>query len=306
MTPIRSHNDQLLITGVEPLTLHNLFASVQTILQSPKKPHQQHMVFTIMRPFAFHVTRLARQLSETITGDFARRHPLNETAVNEFLSSLTLLHSIHSFVLDPEELEKYPAADPLFYLSPQMRSNHINLRACAHILTLGRATLVLALHRELSRRASLAATGTPDPWAAERLDLLSLQTREMAGFALEEVARGLQFLSSLPHITHLQRGGLIAWGQFCLEEADVVGGATPERAAVIETISDALKLVGYSWALPTGLVERLDAYVGTDHASAPSFADDSLLLDMFPAPLGRHSWMFIVPDLEQGFTDEHR
>ncbi|KAJ7769576.1 hypothetical protein DFH07DRAFT_938206 [Mycena maculata] len=293
-----SHNDQLLITGVEPLSLQSLFVSVQTTLQGPNTSPQKHVLFTILHPFLFHVTRLARQLSETITGDFARRHPLDETSATEFLSALTILHSIRSLVFDQSDLDSYPA-DPLFQ-SRHTRGAHVDLRTCAHMMTFASAKLVFALHSELSRRAALpmVASGRgvlTSQWAAERLDLLRRQAREMAGFAVEEVARAVRFLASLPHLTHLERGGLIASAQFCLDEGDAAGGVAPERAVAIEAISDALKLIGYSWELPQGLVERLDAYVDTHRGASPSFGDDSMFLNMFPPPMDNWMSMFTVP-----------
>lgn len=78
-------------------------------------------------------------------------------------------------------------------------------------------------------------------------------------------------------------------------------------------ISGALKLVGYSWTLPAGLVERLDACVDAQHAFGDTqqqqayadFGDDAMLMDMFPTPLdsnfmgtdGNWPWMamFTMP-----------
>ncbi|KAJ7123584.1 hypothetical protein C8R44DRAFT_852464 [Mycena epipterygia] len=341
-----SHNDQLLIAGSAPLSLQDLFAGVQATLQASKEPDlpngtlqipdpYAHIVFRIMRPFGFHVTCLARQLSETIAGDFARRQPLDEPAVNSFLSGVTLLRSIRASILDETEAEPNtntapvpPDASPLFHRSPQTdaRGTDVNKRSCA--------MLVLALHRELMRRASLALAastsaasssaasssssskgaqvqmGTGAQWASERLDVLRRQTRELAGFELADVARALRVLPSLPHLTHLGHGALVACAQFCLDEADEVGGVpiTPEQALVMDAISDALKLVGYSWTLPAGLVERLDACLAARRAfddaqqqqqqqggnayeqqqqAYADFGDDALFMDMdmFPTPL---------------------
>ncbi|KAJ7493656.1 hypothetical protein FB451DRAFT_447261 [Mycena latifolia] len=285
-----SHNDQLLITGFEPVSLENLFASLQSGKQAPK---QQHPAFTATSPFVFHVTLLARQLYETITGDFARRHPLDETAVTQFLSALTLLHSIRCLVFDQGDPATAPV-DPLFHGSPHTLTKQVNIHSCALTMVFSYTTLVLALHRELARRASLTpTTSTPiamGQWAAQRIDLLRRQVCEMARFAVEEVARTLPGLPSLPLFTHIYHSALVATAQFCLE--DVV----PERVGVIEAIVDALKLVGYSWTLPPGLVERLEACVGTPRAEPPAFVEDSMLMDMFPSSLDS-SWMemFMMP-----------
>ncbi|KAJ7447284.1 hypothetical protein B0H11DRAFT_2082838 [Mycena galericulata] len=314
-----SHNDQLLITGMEPSSLQNLLASVQTALQGAERVSLENVVYTTLPPYLSHVTRLTRQLWETITGDFARRKPLDEFTVTEFLSALTLLHSIRSLLFDSGgDLDQY-RADPLFHSSPRTRGADVNLRTCAYMMTSGPARLVLALHREFLHRASVRQAELPGggqvalakQWAAERLDLLRRQTHQMTGFAAVEFGRALRFLPSLPHLTHVERGGLIAWAQFCLDEADAIGdvGAAPEHTLVMQTISDALKLFGYSWPLPPGLVERLDAYVEThrsrNRTEPPAFVGENTLPNMFPEPLD-DSWMAMLTmpygNGQQGFA----
>ncbi|KAF7336162.1 Beta-lactamase/transpeptidase-like protein [Mycena venus] len=300
-----SHHDQLLITGGEPLSLQNLCVLSRGALQE-RKEREQLLMFAIMGPYVFHVTRVARQLYEEITGDFARRHPLKEGSMAEVTSSLTQLHSIWSFIFEHDEPETHPG-DAFFCLSPDQRDRHLNIRACAFLMTFSRATLVLALHRELVRRAAItisppSSTGhgtgaaLADLWASERLTLLRRQVKDMADATLLEVARALRSMPSLPHIAHSQRDAVIAWAEFCLDEADATGSVLPVRAATMETISSALKLVGYSWQLPLGLVERLDAYVDTHRQLIPPFPEDSMFVDMFPEPLD-NDWMsmFTMP-----------
>ncbi|KAF8214414.1 hypothetical protein K438DRAFT_1955467 [Mycena galopus ATCC 62051] len=282
-----SHHDQLLITGRDPLAE---ILTIQSMVQARKE--QPLVPLTVMRPYFFHVTRLARELYETITGDFARRHPLDERAITDFIASLNHLHAIRALIFDHDE-EIHPS-DILFCPTPAQRSLRLNLRSCAYIMTLSRAVLVLALHRELVRRAALAipqsasALGngvTAVDWAAERLALLRRQVQETANITMTDVARALRFMPSLPH---LQRGNVIAWAEFCLEAAEAAGTVLPEGAATIKSFSEALKLMGYSWPLPTGLVERLDVCVAPHHPSPPpplSFSEDSMFVDMFPALL---------------------
>lgn len=213
----------------------------------------------------------AKLISKYPPIDFARRHPLDEPAVNSLLSALTLLRSIRASVLDEAEpnintdtnststsvstaAPVAPDASPLFHRSPQThtRGTDVNMRSCVYIMTFGYATLVLTLHRELTRRASVAAStssaagkgaqayiGTSGAsaaqWASERLDVLRRQTHQLAGFALADVARALRVLPSLPHLTHLEHGALVAWAQFCLDEAEAGGvPVTPEQAAIMD------------------------------------------------------------------------
>ncbi|KAF7373847.1 Zn(2)-C6 fungal-type transcriptional factor [Mycena sanguinolenta] len=295
-----SHHDQLLITGKDIVSLENLYGSIQSMMQVRKE--QPLIPFAAMRPYMFHVTRLARELYETITGDFARRHPLDERAITEFIASLNHLHSIRSLVFDQEE-QVYPGDSLFSPADSRQRGVHLNLRSCAYIMAFSRATLVLGLHRELVRRFALSppplTTAPPvEHWKAERLALLRRQVGEMADLTVEDIARSLRLMPSLPHLAHVQLRAVLGWAEFCLDEADAKGSVTRERAATIETISEALKLIGYSWPLPTGLIERLDGYVATHRSASANplsfstFSGDSMFVDMFPAPLD-NNWMSV-------------
>lgn len=65
-------------------------------------------------------------------------------------------------------------------------------------------------------------------------------------------------------------------------------------------------MVGYSWQLPLGLVERLDAYVDTHRQLIPPFPEDSMFVDMFPEPLD-NDWMsmFTMPLGSELFAQSH-
>ncbi|KAJ6450756.1 hypothetical protein C8R45DRAFT_1083833 [Mycena sanguinolenta] len=300
-----SHHDQLLLTGKDVVSLENLFGSIQSMMRVRKE--QPLIPFTAMRPYMFHVTRLARELYETITGDFARRHPLDEGAITEFIVSLNQLHSIRSLAFDQEE-QVCPGDSLVGPADHRRQGVHLNFHSCAYIMAFSRATLVLALHRELVRRLVLSPplpiTAPPaEHWRAERLALLRRQVGEMADSTVDDIARSLRFLPSLPHIAHTNRGAVLGWAEFCLEEADAQRRVTPERAATIEIISEALKLIGYSWPLPTRLIERLDAYVAMHRSSSANplsfssfstFSEDSMFVDMFSTPLD-NNWMFTAP-----------
>ncbi|KAJ6450772.1 hypothetical protein C8R45DRAFT_1042752 [Mycena sanguinolenta] len=292
-----SHHDQLLFTGKDIVPLENLFGSIQSMMQVRK---EQHLIpFAAMRAYMFHVTRLARELYETITGDFARRHPLDECAIMKFIASLNHLHSIRSLAFD-QEGQIFPGDSLVGPADHRRRGVHLNLHSWAYVIAFSRATLVLALHRELVRRFALSPpppkTAPPaEHWKAGRLALLRRQVGEMADSTANDIARSLRFLLSLPHIAHVNRGAVLGWAEFCLDEADAQGRVTPERAATIEIISEALKLIGYSWPLPTGLIERLDAYVATHRSPSANplsfltFSEDSMV-DMFPTPW-TNNWM---------------
>ncbi|KAF7359852.1 Zn(2)-C6 fungal-type transcriptional factor [Mycena venus] len=286
-----SYYDQLLITGREPLSLHHLFLSLQTAVQGLKD--RGIIPLTATRPYLFHITRLARELYENITGDFPRRNPLDEGSVTEFISSLKYLRSIHSLIFQEDKPDPAGAS---FVSSTHKPARNLSLRSCAYIMTLSHAALVIALHRELVHRASILSThasGTPsNNWAAERLNQWGHQVREIADITVLDVARALRSMPSLPQVAHGHRGVVVAWAEFCLDEADAAGSLSPERATAVETISEALKLIGYSWPIPTGLVERLDAYIDMRRPSLPALLEDPIFFDLFPAALD-NDWVMM-------------
>ncbi|KAF7346251.1 Zn(2)-C6 fungal-type transcriptional factor [Mycena sanguinolenta] len=111
-TPVLfTYNDQLLLSGSEPPALEQLLQSLQAMSQASKKV--AHLAFFAVWPCMFHVTRLARDLHDKISGDYARRHPLAEGAVIHFLSSLSILQSILSLVLMHPDLSSANGDTPV-------------------------------------------------------------------------------------------------------------------------------------------------------------------------------------------------
>ncbi|KAJ6602120.1 hypothetical protein B0H10DRAFT_2230344 [Mycena sp. CBHHK59/15] len=268
-----TQNDQLLMTASEPQSLLQLVDSVQTC-----GPPASHTIFNIMHPYMYHVTRLARELSET-----ARRHPLSEPALMSFVASLRMLHTVRARVFDTLRLDAPDgvSAKPFFHVSHQARgASGVNICACAHSIIVGYSCLVLALEQEVALRtptstvhptststatrpASSYAVKGDDPdadsWRRARLALLRREVPALARNALEDVAHVLAYLPSLPHLTHLQWSVFQGWGQFCFDCEE--GGVSAEECAMITSV---LKLIGYSWDLPLSvasdmLIERLEA-----------------------------------------------
>ncbi|KAJ6626356.1 hypothetical protein B0H10DRAFT_2429934 [Mycena sp. CBHHK59/15] len=207
-------------------------------------PPAGHPIFNIMHPYMYHVTHLARELSETVTGGaplfhYARRHPLSGAALMSFVGSLRMLHTVRARVFDTLNLDAPDdvSAKPFFHVSHQARrASGVNIRACAHSITVGYSCLMLALEQKVALRAptstahptststrpasSYAVKGDDpdvDPWRRARLALLRREVHALARNALEDVARVLAYLPSLPHLTHLQWSVFQGWGQFCLD-----------------------------------------------------------------------------------------
>ncbi|KAJ7149215.1 hypothetical protein C8R43DRAFT_952056 [Mycena crocata] len=100
-------NDQLLLTAPEPPSLEALLASLEA---SSNKPGLS-LLWSSMKPYCFHVTSLARQLSDTIAEDYVRLNPLSEGAVINLLSLLPLLHAVLSLLLDRVDTVLIPVID---------------------------------------------------------------------------------------------------------------------------------------------------------------------------------------------------
>ncbi|KAJ7505374.1 hypothetical protein B0H11DRAFT_418311 [Mycena galericulata] len=300
MPVLITHNDQLLITGSEPPSLEQLLTSLQVMHQTSKKPFGG-LAFTAVRPVLFHVTGLARDLHDKITGDYARRHPIAEVAVVRFLASLSILQSIVTMVFSEilgidggvSPFRAFPTLEP-----PVRHGEHDTLRACGYAIAIGYMSLVLALHREMERRATAGAGAVQDPWAQERSGVLRRQAYELASATVADVARTLRLLPSLPHLAHIAWSNLQGWAEFVLAEADTAGTIPPARVQVFEVLVAALKLTGYSWDIPhlSVLIDRMEGYVA-QHRN-PSFADNSAIAHVFPLD---DSWMGLLPiDMEHG------
>ncbi|KAJ7432384.1 hypothetical protein B0H11DRAFT_2209656 [Mycena galericulata] len=158
-----TRNDQLLMTSAEPPSLTQLIESFQTTLQQTADTRLPHIAFRIILPFAYHVAHLARELSETITGDYARRSALSDSAVTRFLASLTTLQAFRALVftqlgpdleLQPDPPEQRADGSKSSPSDARTHNVNVNVRACAAAMALGDTALVLALYQEMEYRAA--------------------------------------------------------------------------------------------------------------------------------------------------------
>ncbi|KAJ6555031.1 hypothetical protein DFH09DRAFT_1166154 [Mycena vulgaris] len=273
-------NDQFLLCGPEPSSLEAFLASLEKASQKPGLS----LLWSSMKPYLFHVTCLARQLSETINGDYPRLNPLSESAAIQFLSALSLLHSVLSLLLDRVDaaLTSHANTASPFLLDPANQDSVA--RACAYGVILSFTNLVLAFHHELEHRATNADAAAPR--TRERISLLRGQAHEMAALGAHEFARAVRYLPTI-HYAPVYWHSVYAWAEFCAAQPDVV------PAEDLQTIMDELKLMGYSLDLSVphaaALIARLDGHVGTGtRAPTPTFFDPAVL-DMF-LPL-EDAWM---------------
>ncbi|KAJ7152180.1 hypothetical protein C8R43DRAFT_1235747 [Mycena crocata] len=263
--------DQLLITGDEPPSLESLLESIREAWSTFKRS-ATHSVSTAFRPIFFHITRLPRELYGKITGDYARRSPVAETAVVNLLSALTLLQSITTLLFSEDVLQ----IDHQTSLSAGDRRDYEDVRMTVSTMCLGSGFtgLALALHNEMKHRAATDMSGVSrNDWAQQRTALLRQQAHSRASSALDDLDRALVVLSPWLGAVLFGRGGCRRWHP-----------AYPDRS-LREVLVSRSSLVD-STPFRT-LVERMDAHIAVYRAAASnSFPTQPPGLPADDAPIG--------------------
>ncbi|KAJ7634958.1 hypothetical protein FB45DRAFT_910354 [Roridomyces roridus] len=293
---VLTYADQLLLTGPEPRPLDQILETLRPMAQPSSGKAVAHMVYTSIRPALFHIGRLARELHDKITGVHARREPISEKAVIDFLSALAMLQSIVSLLftqvnwqLEPQPILKHPP----------YTSDEENVQSCTFSISVGFTSLVIALHREMDYRASISSRSDgkqQDRWTLERTALLRQQAHAMASSAVDDVARLLKLTPFPPDSLLINCVGLIPWAEFCLEEADAAGGIFPERIFAFECILEMLKAFGYSRDFTdshNSLIERMEAHLASRKAMDLMVPSQNLALT-FPDVDDMNTWGFPI------------
>ncbi|KAJ7186599.1 hypothetical protein C8R46DRAFT_1057526 [Mycena filopes] len=281
----RTLHDQLLICGPEPAPLDNLLSSLENFPEASGLS----LLWTSVQPYLFHVTNLARQLSETIAGDYARTSPLSEGAVIKFLSSLSLLHSALSLLLERVDAAITSTTDTGSLFVLEDASADVVARASAYAVVFGFTGLVLPFYRELLYREHCPSE-VQNPRTRDRLRLLRIQAHEMAVVGARELVRSLRYLPKI-HYTPAHWTILSDWAKFCAEEAESGVLLSSEDGRALQTIVGELKLLGYSLdvvSTPHGLalIERLEAHTIAAQLAPPplptsTLIDSAVLPDLF-------------------------
>ncbi|KAJ7115425.1 hypothetical protein C8R44DRAFT_794633 [Mycena epipterygia] len=265
-------DDQRMLSGPEPPSLEVLLASLE---ESAHKPGLS-FVWSSMQPYMFHITCLARQMYETINGDYARANPLSEQATIQFLSSIFLVHSVLSLLLDRVDAAITSATnDRTPFLLDDANVDRI-ARTCAYGATLGFTELILPFYHELEQRSAVE-----EPRVRERMQLLRTQAHQLAMLGARAFVRTIRLLPAI-HYTPVYWRHVYAWAEFCAAETD----HGPEHTRDLETLANELRLMGYSldiFSAPesAALIQRLDGQVDAADPSPPSAFFDPEILDMF-------------------------
>ncbi|KAF7338732.1 Zn(2)-C6 fungal-type domain-containing protein [Mycena sanguinolenta] len=256
--PLVTAQDQLLLCGPEP-PLETLLATLEQSMNNP----DVSLLWTSTKTYMFHITTIARELVEKITGDVPRDRPLSQIAVLSFLESLSKIYSILTLLLDlVDALTAVPVISPPAVLD----GAQIDVLAvtAAFGACFGFSGIVLPFYRELQHRDAEAREGAP---TRERL-----QAHHMAVLAAREMARGIRYVPKI-HYSPVHWETIRSWAEWAAEEADLAGGTiSPEEARDLETLADELKLLGYSLDAASApetvaLIARMEGHVNRTIAS---------------------------------------
>ncbi|GAA6048800.1 hypothetical protein JCM3770_003627 [Rhodotorula araucariae] len=273
--------DDLLLCGEVPISIE------ETLLESVDDVDVRDSVtlfFRPMRPFTYHVARLARECGAKISGTAARRQPFDEKFAAKYLTQLD--HLLHLFAILESRIAYVlsPAATAAHSLpAPFETERTFIMRACLHTLGLAWAALSLPVYNELARRlaALRGDEDAPGPVAAsanavaaaerrrtrERLELLQRQVSGTAVKAARIVAQCVHEAPSLAFLTQLQSENLDRWVEVLLdaqvsEDGGGEGITHEEKETSLRWLLDGLKTMGWSWTDGAPLIATIEAALG--------------------------------------------
>ncbi|KAF7290679.1 Zn(2)-C6 fungal-type domain-containing protein [Mycena indigotica] len=290
--------DQFLLCGPEPPSLNALLSSVE----KPSLSQDFGALGPFVQPILLHVTNLARELLEKMTGDFARLEPISESIVIQFISSLSTMHNIISHIFERAEPMITPSFEcPSVTVISENSGLELLVRVSLFSLVHGFTGLVLPFLRELEyRETAVSYIGLVDSGTRARLALLRTQTRRLAWDAASQVVKALKLLPPV-HNTPMQFLWIYSWAVFCLEDVEeAVTKEEPisaEMAWILEALSEELKVLGYSVravvttvanSSVTNVIERLDSHVGSLRAK---LANNFGIVELPPTEQEAEAWL---------------
>ncbi|GAA5842867.1 hypothetical protein JCM9279_004013 [Rhodotorula babjevae] len=239
------------------------------------------LFFSPMRPFTFHVARLARECGENVSGTAARRQPFNEPFVAKYLTQLD--HLLHLFAILEARIAYVlsPAASAAHALpAPFETERTFIMRACLHTLGLAWAALILPVHTELRRRLAAlrddegfppaaASAGAAQAQASERrraierLEVLQRQVGATALKAARMVAQCVHEAPSLAFLTQLRSEYLERWVEVLREaRTEEDGGgegiSREQKERDLSWLLGGLKTMGWAWSDGAPLISTIE------------------------------------------------
>ncbi|KAJ7138645.1 hypothetical protein C8R46DRAFT_1201161 [Mycena filopes] len=265
-----SPQDQMLLCGAEQPSMDSLLASIQSDLSPVGVP------WASMTPYTFHVTTLARQLYDTVIGDYARANPVAEPDVERLLRAFTTMHAVLTLTLARIDAVLADSHEP-------DGAGEMLARAYGYGNVFGFSGLVLPFYSALRERRSAPSTNTKNTFAASAAESWGYATEherrahELALQGLHLLARGMRYLAPI-HYSPVHWATIRAYAEFGVEEADGAGAGAGaggvvglEDARDLATLADEIKLLGYSLEIVStppvcALLERLEGHVNPSRA----------------------------------------
>ncbi|KAI5480883.1 Zn(2)-C6 fungal-type transcription factor [Pseudohyphozyma bogoriensis] len=258
--------DDLLLCGPVPATIE---AALLETVDDVDVRDSVTLFFRPMRPYTYHIARLARECSDKVTGTYARRQPLDERFVTKFLTQLdhllhllTILQGRIQFVLSAAATSAHALPAPF-----ETQRQYI-MKACLHALSLGWAALSLPMYTDLKRRIEELKTGTQASMGErrrtrERLELLLQQAHRTALKGARMGASCVHGAPSLAYLSHLHLEKLGSWIEILMEavpEEDGGEGITKaEKIRELKWMEAGLKSMAWSWCSNEKLVDTIEA-----------------------------------------------
>ncbi|SGY86058.1 BQ5605_C009g05797 [Microbotryum silenes-dioicae] len=293
----RSHfmDDEILVGPVPPSIEEALLQTVDDI----DVRDSVSLFFRPMRPYMYHVTRLARECTDRVTCKcnelilpnlspdvaWVRNRPLDEAFVSKYLAQLDSLERLLLLLSERIAFSLSPAATSAHALpAPFETERRYIMTSCIHTLRLAWASLILPLCTNLKRRLSMMEVGTISPEQRRTRDRLLLLRRH----AQQGLVKGARMIAacldsppSLGYLTHVQQERIDNWADVLLDSTrddDVI--SQEEQFSDLQTILAGLKMIGWSWPdnaqLIGSLEERLNSMEIGDSGRARAAAITSI------------------------------
>ncbi|KAF8830951.1 hypothetical protein HHX47_DHR1000075 [Lentinula edodes] len=250
-------NDELLIV---PHKLEPLEQLISTFLTRNCTTSD---VFSSVHTFSHTVVRLARETAENLSGPYARSQPLDECFLIKHFASLDVFHSLLSAAL--QQISH-------LIQSRFTQETTYHLHACAHGFVVAWGSLVITLFERLRDRSMYNTTdntrvgsgfSSDISVAAEmkssRLLVHLLHARKLASRTAIEISETMRDIPSIVRL--MPHGDLTKWARFLLEEENIVDISRAQSLQALECFRDALKVVGFSHADRTGVVDTINEYL---------------------------------------------
>ncbi|KAL1658983.1 hypothetical protein GGF50DRAFT_66217 [Schizophyllum commune] len=218
-----------------------------------------------------HVIHLARQSSERLIGPHARRFPIDQVVLFNYISAVEALQSTCNILHNCIEAA-----------IPKSQRSWVRPALANGLFVTGLAvpSLLVPLHQDLKRRLAEGSIEvhqsdpngvggcSPDTssQARERIGSLHRKVRVMALQALSQAMERTQDLPGITYMTHLQCSRWAAWIKLTVDECDPTDISPLERYKMLERMATIIKLDGFAWVDRSGALSPVQARMDDLHS----------------------------------------